>query len=147
MTPESDILTRECRVFTRYLSRRDATEYVVTKYLDAHRLLATLTPADRFEGVLVSWASATPTMARLADAYVRRCHPRGVLRKKLVLLLAVLETTPPFCDDIDVAPDRSSAAAVMSLAIAGVVGLGVTVVGVTLFGIARVLLGPERRVR
>jgi len=42
-------------------------------------------------------------LTRSCDAYARFFSPRGALRKKMVLLLAILELTPPYFHFIDAA--------------------------------------------
>ncbi len=101
MTADSEHLERECRTFTRLLSGMPASPYVIIKYIDAHGVHPALDDAAGFERTLIHAASAGPFAARLADAYARRAMPRGVLRKKLVLLLAILETSRGFHREID----------------------------------------------
>ena len=89
-------LARECDAFCRYLSARPATPYVLGKYTEGH--LAGV--ADRphtgvFDDVLVRVATSGTLAARIADAYARVFDRGAVLRRKLVLLLAILENTPP----------------------------------------------------
>jgi hypothetical protein len=88
-------LERECVVFCRYLVRQDPTDYVRTKYRAG--LSAILTDAEpaRLDATLLRIASTHPLLARLADAYARFILPRSLLRVKLVLLLAILESVAP----------------------------------------------------
>ena len=95
MSTTSRSVERECRVFTRYLIGRSPEPYVVTKYVDAHRIVATYSSEDRFGRALTSVARIHPMVARSADAYAGLFAPRSLLRKKLVLLLAILETCAP----------------------------------------------------
>jgi hypothetical protein len=91
---------RECRIFTRHLTGRSPTPYVISKYCEAQSLLAA--PC---EGCIDSWLIPFARLHRLtagiADSYARFFAPRGELRRKLVLLLAILESAPPFFSDID----------------------------------------------
>jgi hypothetical protein len=86
---------RECRVFCRYLVRHEPEPYVVQKYLDAHAALNVAlreTPLDR---LLMRLALRGPAWTRWADTYSRLVAPSSVLRSKLVLLVAILETKTP----------------------------------------------------
>ena len=97
-------LERECRTFTRYLVRRDPTPYVTGKYCDAHVASAAFT-GDRFDHRLTAVARLHPIVTFIADAYARFFVPRGGFRKKLILLLAILETCPPFYRAMEQAAD------------------------------------------
>lgn len=90
------VLPQECSVFSRYLAGIEATPYLVEAYTRGHKYLPALqgTP-DALDQALLRFARRGPWCARLADAYARRARPTGILRQKLVLQLAVLESSPP----------------------------------------------------
>src|SRR4051794_6802839 len=97
-----DLLEQECRTFTRYLTGSLPTDYVIGKYRHFHQVSG-LT-AQRIDAVLVRVASWGPWWTSLADTYAVRFRKHGVLRKKLVLTLGLLECTPPafeYLDDTD----------------------------------------------
>jgi hypothetical protein len=48
---------------------------------------------------LVRFASGGPLRARVADAYARIFRPRGLLRRKLILAFAILESSRGFHED------------------------------------------------
>jgi hypothetical protein len=91
---EGEALAAECRVFCRYLLGRDAPPDVVDAYCRAHEGgcagpgLA-LTALDR---ALCGVARGGPRLARIADSYAAVCARGSVLRRKLVLLVAILES-------------------------------------------------------
>jgi hypothetical protein len=89
-------LERECEVFARYLVGRPPSAYVRRNYLAGHDA-GVLDRAERgvLDAVLVRVAAGGPTAARVADAYARVFDRGAVLRRKLVLLLAILESSPP----------------------------------------------------
>ena len=89
-------------MFTHYLLALDANEYLLRQYAAAHEArAASLVPSSRFDALSVALARHGPMWTRLADAYCRLFRPRGALRQKLVLTLALLEVTPPYCRDLD----------------------------------------------
>jgi hypothetical protein len=95
LPPEATLL-RECRVFCRHLSGEAPEPIVIQKYLQAHACGVVEprrgTPAlDRW---LVRIARTGTLAARWADAYAALFSRRGLLRRKLILLLAILETVP-----------------------------------------------------
>jgi hypothetical protein len=132
-----DDLARECVVFTRHLMGREPTDYVVGKYLEYHAL-----PAARswLQGVgmdrcLLGCARLHPLAARLADSYGRVVLPACTLRKKLILLLAILETCPPFCEDLDRVGQPRSILTFARLTVA-------ILFGMVVFGVALLLFLP-----
>jgi hypothetical protein len=46
--------------------------------------------------LLLGFAAIGPVAARIADAYARLFHARGLLRRKLILMFAILENTPEY---------------------------------------------------
>jgi hypothetical protein len=89
-------LAQECRVFSRYLAGIEATPYLLEAYARGHaRLPAERSAPDALDQILLSVARRSPWLTRIADAYARRARPTGILRQKLVLQLAVLESSPP----------------------------------------------------
>lgn len=145
MTPDTLRLERECRTFTRLLTGSPATPYVIGKYLDAHRVRPDFGVSAGFEHALVGAAASSPVVAQLADAYARLLMPRGALRKKLVLLLAILETSRDFHRTIDAPPRPSPSRALFSLAASGVIGTLVMLSGMLIFGTLRLLTRSETR--
>jgi hypothetical protein len=88
-------ITRECGVFARHVVAADPTDYVVGKYLAAHEQghlqVEGATPID---DLLVSIAR-THTLTTVAEAYAVLFRPGGALRRKLILLTAILESCAP----------------------------------------------------
>jgi hypothetical protein len=119
-----DDLAAECRVLTRHLVGDEPDDYIIDRYAAAHRArpeLAASVPSDR---PLLALARTGPLGARLADAHGRLFAPASALRRKLILLLAILETSPRYARHIDdpgagprwLVPLRLAAAGLGSLA-------------------------------
>lgn len=94
--PKAARLREECVTLTRYLLGQDPSPHVVDKYLEAHRLAVVapaggLRPADH---ALMRWARRGGLFTRAADVHARFFEPGGLLRRKLVLLLGIIETDP-----------------------------------------------------
>jgi hypothetical protein len=89
-------LSGECRTLARYLSAALPTASQIAAYVRCHDQAAArqLVPR-RFERLLVRLARSSWIGCALADAYARRFLAGGALRRKLVLVLAVLECSPP----------------------------------------------------
>ena len=95
----------ECEVFCRYLIGEAPSSYVVEQYL-AGISSAVFQDADgsAFDDVLGRFAAKHPLLTGLADAYSRFLRPKSIVRRKLVLLLAILESTS-FATRVDEADD------------------------------------------
>jgi hypothetical protein len=115
-----DALGRECDAFARYLTGAGPGEYVERKYREAHATAPGLEQAAaRFDRALVALARQGPFLARLADAHARVFAPGCLLRRKLVLVLALLEVSAP--GRVDAPSVRSAPGLVARAAWAGAV--------------------------
>lgn len=105
MRPAEDLqLQHECEAFFRYLCGPELEPYVLTKYCEAHRKVAAYTPSGGFDQFLVEFAARGPVSTRMADSYARFFAPRSTLRRKLILLLAIMESSSmasKFLDTVD----------------------------------------------
>src|SRR5947209_5491873 len=103
-----DRLARECTTFCRHLLGRRPSAYVLAKYQEFHRLPAAraVRPARAVDRALLAAARLHPAAALPADAFARIFRPGCALRKKLVLLLAILESSPQFAEQLDEVPSR-----------------------------------------
>lgn len=106
---EPELLRRECFTYTRYLIGQAPSDYVVDKYCQCHRTSGAFAglDVDRFDKLAVRISARTPLLARLADAYASRFCKSSAVRKKLILLLALLECSPPSFHFLD-SPDGCS---------------------------------------
>jgi hypothetical protein len=146
----SDVATlkRECEVFCRHLVGRVPSEHVVHKYVEFHKSA----PAQRElhsgagDRLLVGIAALSPAFTQLADAFSCIVRPAGVLRKKLVLLLALLETSTALAEHHEAAGSRlaSCVRLMISLALAATVFLASLVVLLPFYLI--VMTASRRRV-
>lgn len=103
----STALSRECEVFSRYLVGRLPDAYVLGKYIEAHRVAPDYAGGSRFDRLLVSFAASGSAGASLADSYACLFARRSTLRRKLILLLAILESCAPargFLDAVEPMP-------------------------------------------
>ena len=104
---ESGVLHRECEVFCRYLVGRPTDAYILTKYVEAHQLTHDYAGGNRFDCLLIGVAAWGSVFAALADSYCSLFARQCVLRRKLILLLAILESSAPahgFLDAIKPTP-------------------------------------------
>jgi hypothetical protein len=131
-------LARECTLFCRYLADVDATPDIVRAYQRAHQIeelkMSVATPSDR---ALLSLASRGPALTRVADAFAGPVAPGSTLRKKLVVLMAILECRGPSAAAVDRAVPGSPAAWAIAAAFHGAAWL-------VRFACGALLLAPLR---
>lgn len=92
-SPADDDLDHECRIFCRYLVGQEPSNYVLENYRRGnvtHGLDQQL-QENGIERLLIKMAGRGPFFTWLADIYTRIFLPYSVIRKKLILLLAILE--------------------------------------------------------
>jgi len=135
-----DRLAHECRVFTRHLIGTDPGDYVVARYIDAHRARPVFTPVSRMDRFLCAFGGATPLMTRFADAWSAVFASNSVLRRKLILLLAMLESTAPHYRRLETVPSVR-ALSFASLFLRGVLAVLVLLLSLLVFVPARLVLG------
>lgn len=88
-----DELQREGQVLGRYLVGVTPNAQALGKYVDAVRRVPELAGGARgFEGILLQVATTHPVLTRAVDLYARFFRPGALVRKRLVLLFAVLES-------------------------------------------------------
>jgi hypothetical protein len=116
------LLERECDVFVRYLSGTAPSNYVRERYLAAHAagVVEPRGGATGFERWVVRRASSATWLVRALDAHQRVFANGSLLRRKLVLLLALLEVRAPHAEALDTPTGSSRAAMLFVLAWLGV---------------------------
>lgn len=144
-TDPPEVLARECVTFTRHLAGVAPAPPVVEAYVRAHAVSPRFAPATAFDPRLVALARRHAVLTRLADAYAVLAAPTSLLRRKLILLLALLETTPPHYRAIDAPLAGGAASTVAALAWRGSVAALVALAGVVVcLPLHLVSRGPER---
>ncbi|MEO6222675.1 MAG: NAD-dependent epimerase/dehydratase family protein [Vicinamibacterales bacterium] len=130
----------ECLAFTRYLLSCDPDAYVVGRYAEANAVLAALAPVGSFDASLIGFAGLSPLCATVADSYCGVFFRKAALRKRLVLLLAILESRAPFSETIDRAVGGSMPRVFARLFITTVAAVLSLLAGTLIFGPTRLLL-------
>ena len=85
----------ECRLYARYLVGRDATPEVVQRYCRASE---TMFESESSGSLIVEFVRQNPWALPFLDAACGLLHSDDMLRKKLLLLMAILEATPTFVE-------------------------------------------------
>lgn len=93
-------LRDEFRSLSSYLTATPASDELCQRYERAHvlRLPAVVSPYD---AAFVRCVRRFPSTLRYADAFQALFRRNGVLRKKLLLALSILETSPTGADGFD----------------------------------------------
>jgi hypothetical protein len=100
------MLDRECQAFSVYLVKRHPSEYALAKYREAHDASGIVKRGEEnfFDRLLIRVSMAHPAAARLVDAYTAIFYKKSSVRRKWILLLAILESCAPTYKYFD-APD------------------------------------------
>lgn len=139
-------LERECRLWSRYLAGVAPSEYLIARYIDCHRRSADFsTEPDAVDRLLMGIARAGRLGARLADSYATFFRPRSLLRRKLVLLLALMECAPPTCDLLDRPTARSAAGAIARIGCQAAASLLALAISVVVIGPLHIAAARGRR--
>ncbi|MCE9596212.1 MAG: hypothetical protein K8S98_18635 [Planctomycetes bacterium] len=135
MNAEASILEREGATFGRYLGAGESSHRALAKYREAHELGVVVTSAasTRFDRALVGFARLGTFATRLADTHARLFRKGGLLRRKLVLLLAILETHADTADRVDAPTVGSPAVFVVEVAFRLIVFAVLALVGLVVF--------------
>jgi hypothetical protein len=114
---ERALLERECAVFCRYLSDAPPSAYIRAKYVEAHAVgVLEWERASSFERAVVALARNSPWLTRAMDSHERVFANGSLLRRKLVLVLALLETRAPEADELDAPTPGSRAGMLLRMA-------------------------------
>jgi len=127
----------ECQVFTRYLTGQDASPQVRQKYKALNEIRNEFWPggdAEPFDTRLISIAVRGPRWARIADSYARWFCPGSRLRKKMVLLLALLECTSPSFRYLDETDSENRLVSYSVLMLTALVALASLAAGIVVIG-------------
>jgi len=89
-------LDQECCLYTSYLINWGADKYVCEKYHEAHALSSGLREGNKkLDSLLVAISLKHGFLTKLVDVYTRIVYPTSLVRKKWILLLAILESYGP----------------------------------------------------
>ena len=99
---DQQALERECRLITRYLIGGEPQPAIADAYRSYHnRFPDQVRPTSRFDELSVALARSGSLGLRLADGYTGLFRRQGALRQKIVLTLALLESSAPSHHVID----------------------------------------------
>jgi hypothetical protein len=90
-------LDNECEIFAKYLIGKSPNSYVKEKYYEAHKVgtLARIQELSKFDNYLVNLARKHILFVSIIDSYACILYKKSLLRKKLILLLSIMESCYP----------------------------------------------------
>ncbi|MCI0557750.1 MAG: hypothetical protein MN733_04590 [Nitrososphaera sp.] len=88
-------MDEECKALGQYLLGCRPNDYIVAKYREAHRVNKTFQSVCPFDTFLMAVATRGVLATTLVDSYTSLFFRRAVLRRKLILLVAILESCSP----------------------------------------------------
>jgi hypothetical protein len=132
------VVRAECRTFTVYLTGNEPDELVVVSYARglASDAFGRRSGDPSLDRALIGLARRGPFATGLTDAWARIFTPAGGLRRRLVLLVAILESTTPAYHAFEPAA-RGRIVAFAALLVTGLGFLTRLVVAVPVVAIAR----------
>jgi len=116
-------LDRECIAFSRYLIKQRPSLYVMDKYRDAHLASDFLNRSKlkAMDRLLLNVGSRHSLLAKLVDSYTSIFFKTSAIRKKWILLLAILESCAPTFEYFD-SPESSNRSLVVIRMIGNLLG-------------------------
>jgi nucleoside-diphosphate-sugar epimerase len=116
-TDARQLIEKECKTFATYMTGKSPSQYVTEQYAAA--VLAHGLASDEdlscFDRVALRLARSGSAFTRSSDAFCSIFARRGVLRRKLIVLAAILESVAPTNEALDRVPSRSVTGTVASL--------------------------------
>lgn len=94
MKATEDPLVLECALLCMYVVGRPPGEYVTQKYVEAHRRLHPRLGGGTGRDPALALAKRGTLATGLVDAYTRVFRRDSIFRRKLILLIAILECAP-----------------------------------------------------
>lgn len=137
--PSGEALDKEFTRHARYVAGIEPTAYQKAKNRDFHAK-RTLEPANALDALLLKVSRLGGVGLALADSYSGLLYRRSVVRAKLVLALALLESSAPSFAVLD-APDKGGRLVVFNMALRGMMAGVSTLIAALVFLPAHVVLG------
>jgi hypothetical protein len=135
MPCQDGILECEAKTFAQYLLDREPPADLIARYVIATRTLFPSTP-EPSEQAIIDFVRRHEWALPFIDAAAGLLQPRSLLRRKILLLAAVLEASPRFVDDFLPRPS-SPIACIVKLVTFGVVAVCKLAIGGLLLALLR----------
>jgi hypothetical protein len=91
----TDALIQECRVITQYLLGQEPPQDLINRYIEANSIHFT-GETSHTDLAIVAFVRRNPWSLPFLDAVSGFFRPNSLLRKKILLMIAILEAAPQF---------------------------------------------------
>ncbi|WP_424989542.1 SDR family oxidoreductase [Fluviibacterium sp. S390] len=136
-----DTLVQECRDISRHLCGTLPGPQAEAAYLDGIARFA-LTPAPgSFDAAVLRFSRRSPMALSLMDGYTSFFARKSLFRRRLILLLAIVEKLPPTARAFQTVPAEGPLRATLVTGLQGLRGLATIVAG----GLAALILSLQNR--
>ena len=125
----------EARAFARYLVRSDPTPDLVERYRAACARLFT-EPPDAVDAALLAFVRERPWSIGMLDSALALLRPQSLVRARLLVMAAVLETTPRHVREFLPRPSSLGSLA-LRLPLLGVKAIAQAAAGAALYAFVR----------
>lgn len=144
MTADATVMA-ECRVYASYLADANPSSYVIEAYERLRPTASRSTQSDArlIERSLVAMSRWGALPLRVADGYARFFLPRSLLRRRLVLMLAILENSADGERQLNSGDEGSLVGVGVRLMLTGVVSVLCIAIGVVCFAPLHLLSGSD----
>ena len=123
-------LAGEARLFGRYLVGREPGDALVERYVAACRThFPETSRAD--DAAVIAWVRGHPWSVGMLDAASGLLRPGGPLRNRILLMAAILESTPEFADHF-LPRQVGPLALALRVGVAGAIAVANALIGVVL---------------
>ncbi|HEV1995132.1 MAG TPA: hypothetical protein VGR03_12455 [Candidatus Acidoferrum sp.] len=129
----TDTERKEFNLFARYLIGQEAPDELLPRYVRANSILFR-EGCDPKETAAVAFVCRHPRTLPYMDAACGLLRPDHLLRKKLLVIMAILETTPALADHFLSRATRGIWPLLAEVAWTGLVASVKGIVGLVLFG-------------
>lgn len=126
-------LEREARIITNYLIGKPCTEELVKRYVDANIKQGIQLSSEEQE----LWRKALRGINWMTciDSGLALVRPKSQIRRKIFVMLAILEASVDYCDDF-MPKTRSKFQALLLLAVQGVKAVFFAIIGIFLIKVS-----------
>ena len=129
----TDELRTECRMITRYLVGQEPPPEILERYVRANHIL--LVESSKSDKHLIRYVHKHPWSLPYLDAACALLRRDCLLRNKILILLALLETSPSFVQYF--LPERSSVPSTLGrLIMQGMLATGALELGISIYPFA-----------
>lgn len=120
------ILEKQARLFTRYLINKPANSRVTKVYV--HALHNNPPAIEDYDNKLIALVMKQPRLLSMIDAGLPFVRPYSELRRRIYLMLSILESDPEYSEDF--LPKQRGLSYILTIGFSGIFALTKAIFGV-----------------